>query len=27
LLSSWVIGAILTAIFYAAGRWKKKAIQ
>ena len=27
LLSSWVIGAILTSIFYAAGRWKKKAIQ
>lgn len=27
LLSSWVIGAILTAIFYAAGKWKKKAIQ
>jgi putative MATE family efflux protein len=27
LLSSWVIGAILTAIFYAAGSWKKKAIQ
>ena len=27
LLSSWVIGAILTAIFYAAGQWKKKAIQ
>lgn len=27
LLSSWVIGAILTSIFYAAGKWKKKAIQ
>lgn len=27
LLSSWIIGAALTAIFYAAGRWKKKAIQ
>ena len=27
LLSSWVLGAILTAIFYAAGQWKKKAIQ
>ena len=27
LLSSWVIGAILTAIFYAAGKWKKKARQ
>ncbi len=27
LLVSWVMGAILTAIFYAKGKWKKKAIQ
>ena len=27
LLSSWIIGAVLTAIFYAAGGWKKKAIK
>ena len=27
LLSSWIIGAVLTAIFYAMGKWKKKAIQ
>jgi len=27
LVSSWVIGAILTAIFYAIGKWKDKAIK
>ncbi len=27
LLSSWVIGAILTAIFYKIGKWKNKAIK
>ena len=27
LLASWVIGAVLTAIFYAAGKWKSKAIK
>ncbi len=27
LLISWVMGAVLTAIFYARGRWKKYAIQ
>jgi Na+-driven multidrug efflux pump len=27
LLTSWVLGAVLTAIFYAAGRWKNKAIS
>ncbi len=27
LLSSWVIGSILTAIFYARGKWKAKAIK
>ena len=27
LLSSWVIGAILTVIFYRLGRWKNKAIS
>ncbi len=27
LLASWVIGAILTAIFYRVGKWKNKAIQ
>ena len=26
LLFSWVMGAVLTAIFYKVGRWKKKAI-
>lgn len=26
LLCSWVIGAILTAIFYSLGKWKKKAL-
>ncbi len=26
LLSSWLIGAILTAIFYRRGKWKDKAI-
>ncbi len=27
LVSSWVIGAILTVIFYSMGRWKNKAIK
>lgn len=27
LLSSWCMGALLTAIFYSRGKWKKKAIQ
>ena len=27
LVSSWVIGAVLTFIFYRIGRWKKKAIK
>lgn len=27
LLASWVIGAILTTIFYKLGRWKNKAIK
>ena len=27
LLCSWCIGAILTAIFYSRGKWKKKAIR
>ncbi len=27
LLISWVIGAVLTAIFYARGKWKNKAIK
>ncbi len=27
LLSSWCIGAILTAIFYSRGKWKNKAIK
>ena len=27
LLLSWVIGAVLTAIFYRMGKWKTKAIQ
>lgn len=27
LLSSWVIGAILTLIFYRVGKWKKRAIS
>ena len=27
LLASWVIGAVLTAIFYRFGKWKSKAIQ
>lgn len=26
LLTSWVMGAVLTAIFYKAGKWKKKAL-
>ncbi len=26
LLASWVMGAVITAVFYAAGRWKTKAI-
>ena len=27
LLSSWCLGAILTAIFYGRGKWRKKAIR
>ncbi len=27
LLLSWVMGAVLTAIFYRAGRWKNKALK
>jgi Na+-driven multidrug efflux pump len=27
LLASWVLGAVLTAIFYRFGKWKKKAIN
>ena len=27
LLASWVIGAVITAIFYARGKWKTKAIK
>ena len=27
LLCSWVIGALLTAIFFARGKWKTKAIK
>jgi putative MATE family efflux protein len=27
LLTNWVLGAVLTAIFYRKGNWKKKAIQ
>ena len=27
LLLSWVLGAVLTAIFYARGKWKSKAIR
>ena len=27
LLLSWVLGAVLTAIFYARGKWKNKAIR
>ena len=27
LLCSWVLGAVLTAIFYARGKWKSKAIK
>ena len=27
LVSSWVIGALLTLLFYRIGKWKKKAIQ
>ncbi|MBP3602879.1 MAG: MATE family efflux transporter [Lachnospiraceae bacterium] len=26
LLAAWIVGALLTTIFYKAGRWKKKAI-
>jgi Na+-driven multidrug efflux pump len=26
LLMSWVIGAVLTSIFYKAGKWKKKVL-
>ena len=27
LLASWVLGAIITLLFYAAGKWKNKAIK
>jgi hypothetical protein len=27
LLASWCIGAVLTAIFYKVGKWKKKRIS
>ncbi len=27
LLASWVLGAVITTIFYARGKWKTKAIQ
>ena len=27
LLCSWIIGAILTAVFYRFGKWKSKAIE
>lgn len=27
LLSSWVMGAVLTAVFYRVGKWKNKAIK
>lgn len=27
LLCSWVLGAIITAIFYARGKWKEKAVK
>ena len=27
LLSSWIMGAVLTGIFYAAGKWKSKALK
>ena len=27
LLCSWLIGALLTAIFYARGKWKTKALK
>jgi len=27
LLITWVLGAVLTAIFYARGNWKTKAIE
>ena len=27
LLASWIIGAVLTAIFYAKGKWKTKSIK
>lgn len=27
LLCSWVLGAVLTAIFYRIGKWKNKAIK
>ena len=26
LLTSWIIGAVLTTIFYALGKWKNKAL-
>lgn len=27
LLSSWILGAVLTTIFYARGGWKQKALN
>jgi len=27
LLISWVLGALITGIFYARGKWKQKALQ
>jgi len=27
LLFSWVLGAVITAIFYRVGKWKTKAIK
>ena len=27
LLTSWVLGAVLTSIFYKVGKWKNKAIN
>ena len=27
LLCTWILGAVLTAIFYCRGKWRTKAIQ
>jgi len=27
LLATWIIGAVLTTVFYARGKWKTKAIK